>query len=1295
MNEPISRSRFLKFVKAAVFAAALALSGGGFYLNAANAVPTSGDLPILSNTNGPNVFIFLDTSGSMSWNEGVNYSGSGGSGYDAPESWNPFPGSNSVYSKIYNAKMALADIINSPIAASFNIAFATFNQSGSSGSDCFYSISDPSFTNPANALHYPGSPGNSNIIGGNYEPDESGQFWWGWGGVFDEENCTSPANITLNGTTEYFMSYDYNLSENVSLWTLYIPLTVDGALSTSTGTTIASNPNNAGDPYFTPDAYAGPAINWLLWDATGLYGTNFTNPAGVPVSGIKAGGMTPMDTMVKNMIAYFTNSLQADTAAKCRKDFSIIITDGEANGSGAANTPSDLYELYSAVNPNYNIETFVVGFGYSGLTGGGTYIQQMADAGAGIDPSQYSSGGISFSNVAAGATADVLNFASSSPAAFNSTNGILVGDTVSDNGWESSDCETNNGNSGIYPTTGFDCAVVTNVNSATGDVTLSNPLSNISSGTVTLSGTVYLTFYYNQLIDSLNSIFSQITKQSVSSFTSPVVHEVPGVNNLVYYTNFLAPTQPLWGEGNIFLFQENSQGQLTGTSGSAAVNALGQINTGVSLWGAGGIGAGGELQSEPASSRFVATGEFNATTGTASLLQIGASNDTALESFFGLSTTNYGYVCPGSISEKACADNIIAFILDPNNTNDNWKLGAIYHANPVLISPPPYLYLNSSSYQAFKTNYSTRRQVLVAAANDGMIHGFKAGQYGTGAGSTTTTYGYGSGAELFGYIPPDFLEMSGAASNLNACVPTDATDKFPPITCWYNSSISGSSYYEFADSTPSASDVFFNNVFLNGVNGDSTTFNTAVDTAKYPVSSSNLANSWHTILIGGERDGGSSYYEVGLTNPPVNIDSITTTPTYPDPLWDISDPYSTVSLIDGVSPMGNTWSEPSVSYVCVPNPDYSPGNNSAPGTGICGNYPGAATIPQYAKVYAAFEGGGYSSIDITNTSGSITGQAAGNAVYAFYAEPNPSPSGTSGSYTDEQIMWKFDSSKDSHMTYSIPSAISPVLSAYGMMEDFYVGDLGGQMWAFNIPYGETPTDIAGKANWTGCRIFASSQTNPPLNIYFPPALSYDAAGNLWVFFGTGDRENLSAIPASGSRENEFIGLNTVGAQGLGECAASGPYSESNLTNQTGVIGVGAIGGTSYGWYITFSPGERLVGTPVVYDDVVYFTTYNPTVSATQNACTYSDGNGKLYALYYLNGGGLISGSAGNYSISLSDTSTAAGASQSMSLGSGVPSSPVISSGGNLIVTNSTGAVITMKVPSLHSNIIPTSWFQMP
>ena len=52
-----------------------------------------------------------------------------------------------------------------------------------------------------------------------------------------------------------------------------------------------------------------------------------------------------------------------------------------------------------------------------------------------------------------------------------------------------------------------------------------------------------------------------------------------------------------------------------------------------------------------------------------------------------------------------------------------WKLGDIFHSTPVLIRPP-FLLIKDSNYNTFKSSNASRTTVLLAGANDGMLHAF-------------------------------------------------------------------------------------------------------------------------------------------------------------------------------------------------------------------------------------------------------------------------------------------------------------------------------------------------------------------------------------------------------------------------------------------------------------------------------------------------------------------------------------------------------------------------------------------
>ena len=101
-----------------------------------------------------------------------------------------------------------------------------------------------------------------------------------------------------------------------------------------------------------------------------------------------------------------------------------------------------------------------------------------------------------------------------------------------------------------------------------------------------------------------------------------------------------------------------------------------------------------------------------------------------------------------------------------------------------------------------------------------------------------------------------------------------------------------------------------------------------------------------------------------------------------------------------------------------------------------------------------------------------------------------------------------------YMNFSIPGSPPAAvdLNGDGYVDRVYLGDVGGQLWKFDVaPAGGATVSGGLVTNWTGKRLFAaaSSQANPPAaGEYYPtqamygtPSLAYDGAGNLWVFCG--------------------------------------------------------------------------------------------------------------------------------------------------------------------------------------------------
>jgi Tfp pilus tip-associated adhesin PilY1 len=183
-------------------------------------------------------------------------------------------------------------------------------------------------------------------------------------------------------------------------------------------------------------------------------------------------------------------------------------------------------------------------------------------------------------------------------------------------------------------------------------------------------------------------------------------------------------------------------------------------------------------------------------------------------------------------------------------------------------------------------------------------------------------------------------------------------------------------------------------------------------------------------------------------------------------------------------------------------------------------------------------------------------------------------------------------------------------------------------------------------NWTGKRFFAaaSGQANPPAAgefyptqaIYMPPSLSYDTNGNLWIFFGTGDR-----FHPNNTSSNRFYGIkeNSTMANGA-------TLTESSLTNLSS--GSGTI---TQGWYVPLATNEKVLASGDVFNSIVLFTTFTPTTAAV---CGGGGGDAKLYSVNMTTGDAAL-----NLTYGTVLNPGQAALAMAKSIGTGIPSKPIV------------------------------------
>jgi len=230
-------------------------------------------------------------------------------------------------------------------------------------------------------------------------------------------------------------------------------------------------------------------------------------------------------------------------------------------------------------------------------------------------------------------------------------------------------------------------------------------------------------------------------------------------------------------------------------------------------------------------------------------------------------------------------------------------LGDSYHSQPVIVNPPnrsmfffDYGYGNANDYPAFMEKQAKRRRVVLAGANDGLLHAFDGGIWDRNRSDTDETYheqhDLGNGQELFTFMP-------------HAVMPR-----------LYNMTYGQSQNY-MVDGQIAVSDAFID------YDGDSD-------------------REWRTVAISTMRRGGRGMVALDITQPDplnasnvpaVSIDPLDHFPgcidgttsgcdgEYPKVLWEFSDTADADSNSEW--DLGWTWSKPAIARIAInddPNP---------------------------------------------------------------------------------------------------------------------------------------------------------------------------------------------------------------------------------------------------------------------------------------------------------------------------------------------------------------------------------------
>ncbi|MEJ2107069.1 MAG: PilC/PilY family type IV pilus protein [Acidiferrobacteraceae bacterium] len=408
----------------------------------------------------------------------------------------------------------------------------------------------------------------------------------------------------------------------------------------------------------------------------------------------------------------------------------------------------------------------------------------------------------------------------------------------------------------------------------------------------------------------------------------------------------------------------------------------------------------------------------------------------------------------------------------------------------------------------------------------------------------------------------------------------------------------------------------------------------------------------------GMRRGGRNIYAFDMLPSSSYSTPITSTSTIikPELKWVIQGGTTT-----GFTQLGQTWSVPQLVNIRMK----CNGGSCTAGDSV-------------AKTVLIF-GGGYNK-------GQDSGNFATSSSSPFGTDNAASPAGMgNGIYivdpTDGSLIWRAgsDASADlqlSDMIYSIPSEVALTDTNGDFAADrMYVGDMGGQVWRIDLDNqldvgsngastGYVFADLVCQRNASNVRDCSNTTFNTPEDwrkLFYPPDISqvsdstYSNTPNYDVVaFATGNRADpvdWQTINSNKEAVHNYIyalrdyNIGTGGAPS-GTVAITGPDLEDVTANilDTGTAAqvttkTNALK-TSKGWFIelkeataikvvpvapstTVWVGEKGLAKAVIFDNVIYVTTYTPANEVTSTVtCAANEGLGKLYTLNLVNATGV-------------------------------------------------------------------------
>jgi hypothetical protein len=585
------------------------------------------------------------------------------------------------------------------------------------------------------------------------------------------------------------------------------------------------------------------------------------------------------------------------------------------------------------------------------------------------------------------------------------------------------------------------------------------------------------------------------------------------------------------------------------------------------------------------------------------------------------STNQMSQDIANTVVQKAMALHLADLNKPPTaiTTDDTpFILGDVFHSNPVVVGSPSntsFFATNVNGYRDFSNKHQKRRKLLLAGANDGMLHAFDAGVYD----SVTKRFTNGSGREVFAFVPRSVL---------------------PTIKSLYND---GQNRTWSVDGSVEVADVRIDPAY-NGT----------------PDPEGANGPEWRTVVIGGLREGGVGYYALDITQPDtLDASNIPTAGAgnyvascagtdsgtaiagcgplpYPAELWEFRDGIdildgSTGQVVDVAKLDEDTDTNGN------PNPNGSPdlaAGWSTPNIGRIRVMDNGTAVDKYVAIF----GGG---LDKTEVSGNWiymvdieTGQTLykQQVVGSVPAEPAAVDTDSDGYLdriyfgTTHGYLYRVDLRGANKSLPALADVTVSAKSRAGVTYTKTLRRITDPAFAPRIIFKAQPTP--------------STAVTPPRPVYYRASVIFIAAlrNSFAIAFGTGDRDDLFNRTTQPGRFYVFRDdIAVTDKTTLFTEADLQAFAPTDSPSTIDYLTDPSSG--KHGWYLTLNPDEKLITNPFALSGIIVFTGFTPdpaTVTTTgggqnQTSTCRLSGTSRIFAVTATNANGLLIDTYGNSS----------------------------------------------------------------